>query len=90
MTATKHVPQFDAHDRCRRCGSHFDFHHAWKLGSHTNYQCPIPADAPLPPLPPEFKSKARLYDLFKPCKKCHVKKYVNRENDLCLACEGIP
>lgn len=50
----------------------------------------LPVDAPLPKVPADFKSKLCLYDVFKQCKKCRVKKYINRETGHCLSCTGMP
>lgn len=74
---------------CSKCKNPMSMHR-WETDGFKTPVCPIPIDAPLPEVPPGFKSKVRLYNLFKQCEKCHVKKYVNRESNLCLACEGMP
>lgn len=73
---------------CGKCKEHMCYH---RMDPTTGIiHCPPADDVPLPKVPSNFKSKAVLYDLFKNCKKCCVKKYVNRETNTCLACEGMP
>jgi len=82
--SAKEVPRFDVHGVCALgCGRPKYLHKKWLSGNFTNYECPLP-----PETPP--KSKAVLFDVFKPCRKCTVKKYINAETKLCLACHGMP
>ena len=50
----------------------------------------FPFDAPLPELPLGFRSKVIVFDVFKSCSKCQIKKYVERGTHLCFACHGGP
>ena len=74
--------------RCPKC-DHPYARHLMDL-QHRTMKCPPAVDAPVPLIPAGFKSKAICFDLFKKCRKCHVKKYINRESNLCLACNGMP
>lgn len=77
---------FNTNGECYQCGQKKADHR----DTGARYVCPIPLTTPLPKVPPNFKSKTALYDVFKPCKKCHVKKYTNRETGHCFSCTGMP